>query len=1289
MKDNIDETVQDRWAETRSGAWAARGFHYQHLFSTLILVRQWAGLAPTGNLVPEGEEDCVVELPKRDVWIQIKSRQTGRFGLSEVQTIFKELRRKEAAVTGRNTKLFAVGLEQPCSGVPEHRMEDLLDGDSERVVICSTPQTEIVRLLTKGLEVAEIIAEGLANDLYTLVAESAAANASLPYEKRRRISTTEIERRIYERLEAADPSAIDLALVSRALEPIDFVTPISEPGFYQGVKVNPGHVAAGLVMKRPVETRYIVDTLKNRRHLLITGPSGAGKSALTWLASNSLSAEMRLFQISSKSGVSDADAIVRFVRARRPGKVSPIGLIFDEVGGTNSGLWNALIGELRSLPHVYFLGSARNEDLALVANRSDTEFFETRLDDELAQSVWAKLTQQGQTNWSHWREPFEQSKGLMLEYVHLLTQGKRLAAVISEQVNQRRNEGRHDELAIIRGTAVLCSYGGEVEAKRLFKLLDLPLGRASAALQRLIDEHLVRESRPGVLGGLHTLRSRALSDASHDDAYLRNDSFWSSLLSATPETLPRIIHAVLTECQEMNEAETLRELSKTLAVSDDAEVWSAILTGLGLGTLERCVASFITILEHHRIPRADWLLTLMFAGPNLDFPELSDTKHWKRLRNAVSAFRALTKPDLRADCLGLLPPGTRAPNCTTARQANKLLSCLVPIAAGKPVHGFVPNVTVDDETNIRDVATLLSTAYAIHPEVAQNLASAFGGEQKLFDWFRRDTPWVTLPVIESYGDHGRTVSAHWFLIAEEYQHDPHTTVCSLCETLIGLSPTSNVAAADAVDATGRPIAVNEFKPFSKCIPRENLLAKAWVAWNVAFRQILLARAVDSVTEYAMRMSALVRRTEKVFRSFSENWIKGRPTSNPDAIRAAINEIVGEVNALAYATPATPASLMTTPANDSGLNDKLGGLLTKVLSNLVPRMANIQAEANARAPATFAGMLSNDAKSQLASQIWRAAPAPPLEELKALAERLDDIACILHEMAHTNVTVTKLARVAKKGILARAVHSAAGHCRSVAGQRLRLRLRRLEKALRARGCAVKCWTRPVDEKRYSVYWPAEEIAVVVEVTNLETELAHFDYYLSVGQRQLANDWRFRIVPALDGHLIPELALIPSSPVPLPDLNFRTEWQGHVGLPFLSSENSEAFDAAVAACIQLSAITNCRDMANLHSEEEEVLSRAANSFKRNWQIVKAFGDTTGLDEFNYALVYLDESRNQVLKELEAIRCGQTVDVSFCTRFSPTIAGEQDDKANEFIGLRVLLRQAEYRVTQDEARIREERD
>lgn len=167
-----------------------------------------------------------------------------------------------------------------------------------------------------------------------------------------------------------------------------------------------------------------------------------------------------------KSGFPNSFGI-RFVRARRPTEDSPIGLAFDDVGSTNSDLWDVLVRELRGMPSVYFLGSVRQEDVTLIANQSDTEFIAVSLDEVLAETVWRKLHAEDQTNWEHWREPFEQSEGLMLEHVHLLTQGRRLAAVIDEQVRQRREEGRHDELAIIRSTAVLCARGAEVHADLL------------------------------------------------------------------------------------------------------------------------------------------------------------------------------------------------------------------------------------------------------------------------------------------------------------------------------------------------------------------------------------------------------------------------------------------------------------------------------------------------------------------------------------------------------------------------------------------------------------------------------------------------------------------------------------------------------------------------------------------------------------------------------------------------------------------------------------------------------
>ena len=992
-----DETVLDRWKKTRSGAWAGRGFHYQHLFSTLILVQQWAGLLPTGYLVPEGLEDCVVELPDRDVWIQIRSRACGTFSEGEVKAVFEQVGRKASLVDNRKPTLLVAGLERPCRAVSGYGMDSLFDGKTEKVVVCTAPEQEIVGLLSERLNIAQVIAEGLVSDLYRLVADSSVANASLPFERRRRISTTEVECRILERLEAEDPSAINRAFDTRALEPVDFVTSVSEPNFYQGVKVKPGHIAAGLVIERPAETQDIVYAFKKRRHLLVTGPSGSGKSALIWLVAHSLTAEFRWYQVSAQSNAQDADAIVRFVRSRRPKKISPIGLIFDDVGESNSNLWDILANELRSLPDVYLLGSMRNEDVALVANQSDTGFSEIRLDSELAQSIWGKLTSQGQTNWAYWREPFEQSDGLMLEYVHLLTQGKRLATVIGEQIRQRERERRHDELAIIRSTAVLCAFGGEVEAKRLFELLQLSPDRAAQALKRLIDEHLVRESRPGVLGGLHALRSKALCDASHDEiSYLRIDSLWRSLAAATNETLPRIIQSVLNETRDMDEAVTLQNVAKTLAASDDTEFWCAVLTGLGLGTMEQSVASFMAILEEYGVQRAHWFSASMFADPSIDVPELSGSEQWQCMRNAVIAFRALPKRDLRADCLQMLPQETQVPACTDIRQANLLLSCLVPIAGGDPIRiPFASDFSGYGEQNIHDVAAFLSTAYMIGSDVAEDLVAAFGGEQTLFTWFRSQTPWVTVPIIEPEGTHGRTVRADWFFVAESHQTDPHETICGICETLIAVSPTSDAAASDAIDPSGRPIGIGKFRPWSKNIPRANLPSKAQVAWNVAFRQVLLARtAAHSLTDYTHEMAGHVMHTEKIFRLFSEKWIKSRRISNKDMLAAEINEIIDDVGALTYTKPETLASSMTSTSSNAEVNDALGALLTGVLGNLVPRMCKILPKHDAKAAAEFAGSLAAQAREHEGSEIWHTTPSPPLGDLAALAERLDDVACIL-------------------------------------------------------------------------------------------------------------------------------------------------------------------------------------------------------------------------------------------------------------------------------------------------------
>ena len=1206
------------------------------------------------------------------------------------------------AVDARASKLpvgsdirSAVVLERPCAGIAEADIDQVLSDDAGRVFICRTPGEEIVRLLLAQLSVADVIAEGLANDLYKLVADASAENASLSFDQRRRISTTEVDRSIFERLKAEDPTVIDHALLSGVLEPVDFATPVHEPDFYWGVKVKPGHVTAKLVLDRPNDVRRVLDALRQRRQVLVSGPSGAGKSALVWLATAAAVGHMRWYQVTGIATAADADAIVRFVRARSPRDLSPLGLIFDEVGSSNSDLWDVLAREMTGLPAVYLLGSVRQEDVYLIANQSDTAFVRIALDEALAQSVWERLSRQRLTSWTHWREPFEQSEGLMLEYVHLLTQGQRLAAVIGDQIHLREQQSRDDELKIVRSAAVLCAHGGEVDAGRLFELLDLTSDAANRALKRLIDEHLVRETRPGVLGGLHMLRSDALVEASHDGIVFQTaDTLWNSLPATTSETLPRVVQSVLGISHHDHEPRMLRKLADMLGNSRDIDQWSAILTGLGLATLERHVASFLSILDRHGVQPAHRLLASSFADPSLDVPELTESDQLKRLRSAVLGFRALPKPDLRTACIKHLPAGCAPPLSVDISQTNRLLSCLAPISGGDSVRiAFRHDLRADRAPDIRQIARLLSTAFLVDPALADSLVEFLGGERALLDLLHSQIPWTTPPTIESDGRHGRTVRSNWHHVTERHQPDPHETVCEICEMLIALSPRSDAAACDAVDPAGTAISVGDFKPWSKNIPRTNLPSQARVAWNVAFRRIFLARtATDSLTDYTNQMAPLVRSTENTFRFITEKWIRGVRIANTAALASKIDRIIDNVNALVYAAPDKHPSTMTEPfragADDThdnevagvdvgplraGADDTLGSLLTNVLGNLVGRLSTLE---RSRATATYAGALHGHACKHRRSEIWRTTPSPPLKELTNLSERLGDVSCILHEIGHDSASgaIRPIRDATRKARLGGRVRAAAHHCRLHAERRFQRRLHELENALVVRGWQARCLSRPVD-KSDSPYWPAREIAVLVEVEDIETQwLPCVEELLSLETEHLHNDWVFTVAPVMNSQILASLAVRPTSQMPVPDQDFASKWVDFSELPMHSPILLEKFEDAANACMQVSAIVNCRGVQDLHPEEDEVLSMAVDTFNNSREIIEDAAKKEETDHLELALDYLDRNGRRLIDEIEAVKAGQKVQEPIC--MTPHLAADKQKNEHvvEYVLIRLALMQAE---------------
>src|SRR3546814_19615134 len=126
-------------------------------------------------------------------------------------------------------------------------------------------------------------------------------------------------------------------------------------------------------------------------------------------------------------------------------------------------------------------------------------------DNEPAERHWLEMRGDEKTNWAGWSEPWKMSDGLLLEYVHILTRGQRMHELLADQVAARVSDPKRSlELDILRSGAWAGAANAEVDASRLARVLSFSHADLSRALQRLIQEHLVRSHPPGAAHGLHT-----------------------------------------------------------------------------------------------------------------------------------------------------------------------------------------------------------------------------------------------------------------------------------------------------------------------------------------------------------------------------------------------------------------------------------------------------------------------------------------------------------------------------------------------------------------------------------------------------------------------------------------------------------------------------------------------------------------------------------------------------------------------------------------------------------------
>jgi hypothetical protein len=531
----------DEWSKSRAGARAGRGFHYQDVVGAALLVSIWASDRPPCRVVPEGWDDLVLEFDdgRRRYW-QVKSRQPhlGPFTDSELASLIIEGWTRHGSRLKESASEFTLVLETGTSsiGLGEHLLASspsattLVQAVTSRVgidraaeiiertslLVWPAPDVAAIAWLSDRLNLPSLACVPHVLALRSAIGEAVDRNASVLEGDRRGLTVTDVSAKVEEITAIMDRDALVEAVSRGICEAVDLTSAIVDEGFYQGVDVTPAHVAAGLTVNRPEVLDAINVALRERRASLVVGPSGSGKSAVLWMTAYE-NRRYRWYRVRHLKNRGDVELLVRHARALMPTDRAPVGFVVDNVGlpSVDAGFWDALVVELVLVPGVVLLGAVREEDLFLIRTVPRLALIRLHLDVALAEAVFDKLRSRAQTSWAHWREPFEQSEGLLLEYLHILTRGNRLSDVVAEQVRSRRRERRDLEITVLTIAGTAATWGADVELSALGTTLDASDPELSAVLHRLIGEHLLQQRVDGTVGGLHRLRSRAIFDAIH------------------------------------------------------------------------------------------------------------------------------------------------------------------------------------------------------------------------------------------------------------------------------------------------------------------------------------------------------------------------------------------------------------------------------------------------------------------------------------------------------------------------------------------------------------------------------------------------------------------------------------------------------------------------------------------------------------------------------------------------------------------------------------------------------
>lgn len=1195
----------------RHGSHAGRGFRYQDAVAVMLALRVWAGLSPVAIIIPEGNDDVEWQSAAGNGLVQIKSRREdlGGLPLASAKNYITELWERHDKFTPPATRLELI-LEQgivdhktKADGgiVPNARLALQLAGNARSEALLaktdirqvSSPNADSIAIITNHVSCSPIAAALCVAQLLHEVGTLADNNGRLKAGAYRGFSASDTDRIVTETLAATDVEAIDAALRNGACEPADFLTPLDDPEFYLGVDVQPGHVAAGLVIPRLQPREALARGLETRGAALIAGPSGAGKSAIMWETAHSLRHTIRWYRL-LRVDQNDLPALRQLVRTLRANPDSPVGFVVDDIGRRGAEGWDALTLEFAAVSGVVLLGSIREEDLFLLQGRSRAAEVRAEPDKELARRIFEELKRTGRTEWAGWQEAWTRSQSLVLEYVHILTAGQRFEETLAGQVDARQSDpARAAELSILRVVALTGAAGASANANWLPSVLSLPEENVGRSLRRMVDEHLVRVDASGGLTGLHQLRSAELVRLTH---VVPPPTIATTFARATGTVSPGDLEPLAADGMRnrgVSQDAAIAALSARIKAAPSLEALSAALRGLGTAWIANTVDVWLATENVRALPSTQVGTAAMFGLSETSIPAINETLGTALAAAAeLARMRANTAGDPRHALLEALPSplltelvlGAAAP-----AELDQFLSSL----NGMPLHPTVRSALAARPVDllaapIDGVARLLGTLAVFDRDEAIAWVDAVG-ERALVDRMPHEIAWATAPTFESTPD-GRVIRSDYNEIGIPGEDGTHDRVVRICEVALALSPRSDIAASAARAPNGEVVGFGGLSLAEKRIPRENLPAAALPEWNGRWRDAIAIRvASPTYSGYLAQAAQLLDRLVPALDRVLNLIIRGKSVT--DTQLAAMNAVHDAARQL------PPPAVSSSVATGEGAG-KFNTSVTKLQNLLFAGSADVyrrfhRLPEGAGAFIAWTADLIKDVDEAETLEPWKIIGGVPasLGKMRELLVRVRNTAGdAAGGSVHPAGKFATLLRKAKPDNALRLVASVIEKRMATVRSELAASI---GSTLKEDG--IEAEVHVAEDPDGILPWPPSKVLVVVPLTS-QMEVESYTIAITAAREAVPDGIRLTVIPKVYGTVMPARSVSGyETLLPLPDE--ANAWIEQLRLPFFRPEISPLLSIAVAKASALQSMDRLdlgiagRPLAELETRdrlEEELAS-----------------------------------------------------------------------------------------------------